>query len=284
MSGIVRAFERAAAEDRAAVMPYVMTGYPEPESAPEIALALERGGADLIEIGMPFSDPLADGPTIQRAATASLANGTTVARCIETVARIRERSAIPMVLMGYYNPIHRYGVERFCRDAAAAGAEGLILPDVPPEEAVDVRETARASGLALIFLVAPTSTEARLERAAEIGSGFLYCVSLTGVTGARASVSEGLEEFLGRVRRHTDLPLAVGFGISTPEHARAVARVADGVIVASALIDLIDKTEPGGRLRAVEEYIRSLREGAHRDVPVPVGSAAVPERPNDRIG
>lgn len=284
MSGIARAFERAAAQDRAAVMPYVMTGYPEPESAPEIALALERGGADILEIGMPFSDPLADGPTVQRAATAALANGTTVARCIETVARIRERSAIPMVLMGYYNPIRQYGVKRFCREAAEAGAEGLILPDVPPEEAEDVRETARSSGLDLIFLVAPTSTEVRLERAAEIGSGFLYCVSLTGVTGARASVADGLEAFLGRVRRHTDLPLAVGFGISTPEHARAVARVADGVIVASALIDLMDETEPDRRLRAVEEYIHSLREGARRGVPVPAGGTGVPERPDDRLG
>jgi tryptophan synthase alpha chain len=284
VSGFARAFARAAAEDRAAMMPYVMTGYPEPESAPEIALALERGGADLLEIGMPFSDPLADGPTVQRAATVSLANGTTVARCIETVARIRERSAIPMVLMGYYNPIRQYGVKRFCREAAEAGAEGLILPDVPPEEAEDVRETARSSGLDLIFLVAPTSTEVRLERAAEIGCGFLYCVSLTGVTGARADVSEGLEGFLGRVRRHTDLPLAVGFGISTPEHARAVARVADGVIVASALINLMDETEPDRRLRAVEEYIHSLREGARRGVPVPAGGTGVPERPDDRIG
>lgn len=284
MSGITAAFERAAAEDRAALIPYVMAGYPDREGAVEIALALSRGGADVLEVGMPFSDPLADGPTIQRAATASLSAGTSVTSCLETAASIRERSAVPLVLMGYYNPVHQYGVERFCRDAAAAGVEGLILPDLPPEEATEVCEVARERGVDLIFLVAPTSTDARIERAASVAGGFLYCVSLTGVTGARANVATGLPEFLARVRRHTDLPLAVGFGISTPEHAREVARVADGVVVASALIDLIDKTDRTDRPRVIEEYTLALRDGARRRAPVVAGGVDTQPPADDRLG
>ena len=284
MSGIARAFERAAREDRAALIPYVMAGYPEAGSAPEVAWALERGGADILEIGMPFSDPLADGPTIQRAGTTSLRNGTTVASCIETAALIRERSEIPMVLMGSYNPVQRYGVERFCRDAASAGVEGMILPDLPLEEADEVRVMARSHGLDLIFLLAPTSTEGRMEQAGRVAGGFVYCVSLAGVTGARASVATGLGEFIGRVRRHTDLPLAVGFGISRPEHAREVARVADGVVVASALIDLMERSEPGERLEAIEEYTRAMREGARKGVPVPAGGVDEHDPADDRLG
>lgn len=268
MSRITQAFERAAAEDRAALIPYVMAGYPEPGSAVELAFALERGGADILEVGMPFSDPLADGPTIQRAATRSLANGTTVGRCIDTAAKIRARSELPLVLMGYYNPVRFYGVERFCRDAVAAGVEGLILPDLPPEEALDASDAASRNGIDLIFLVTPTSTEARIQHAVEVAGGFLYCVSLRGVTGARTSVAAGLEEFLGRVRRHTDLPLAVGFGISKPEHVQEVGKVADGVVVASALVELVDRTEPDARLEAVERYTHTLRTAADRTAPV----------------
>lgn len=268
MSGITDAFARAAAQDRAAIIPYLMTGYPDPDGDVELALALERGGADILEIGMPFSDPLADGPTIQRAATASLAAGTTVTTCIHTAAAIRARSRLPLVLMGYYNPVYRYGVERFCNDAATAGVEGLILPDLPPEEAAEVRDVTRARGIELIFLVAPTSTCSRLEKAASIAGGFIYCVSLTGVTGARASVSVGLGEFLARVRAHTELPLAVGFGISTPDHVHQVSQVADGVVVASALIELLERAEPGDRLARAEEYIRSLRAASERTAKV----------------
>ncbi len=264
MSRITSAFERAAAEDRTALIPYLMTGYPEPGSVVELAQALERGGADILEIGMPFSDPLADGPTIHRAGARALSVGTTVASCIETAAEIREKTELPTVMMGYYNPVLRYGVERFCSDAAVAGVEGLILPDLPAEEALEVRDIARAYGIDVIFLVAPTSTEARIKQAASVASGFLYCVSLTGVTGARASVSAGLGEFLGRVRRYTDLPLAVGFGISRPEHVRQVGEVADGVVIASALIDLLDRTEPHGRAKAIEEYMRTLRGAAEK--------------------
>ncbi len=266
MSRIGEAFERARLENRVALAPYVMAGYPEPGAEEELAPCLREAGADVIELGMPFSDPIADGPTIQHAATVSLANGTTLRKCLEAAAHIRERSDVPLVLMGYFNPVYHYGVERFCEDAAAAGVDGLILPDLPPDEAEEVRGAASARGMDLIFLIAPTSTDARIERAARVASGFLYCVSLTGVTGARESLAEGLREFLGRVRRHSSLPLAVGFGVSRPEHVRQVAELADGVVFASALLDLIDRTGRDERLRAVEEYVRSLgAAGARRN-------------------
>lgn len=268
MSGITRAFDCARSEDRAAVIPYLMAGYPNGVDSTDLALALEASGADILEIGMPFSDPLADGPTIQRAATRSLESGTTVATCLATVARIRERSQIPLALMGYYNPVLRYGLDRFAANASAAGVEGLILPDLPPEEATEMRKVARRHGIDLIFLVAPTSTEARLRSAARVAGGFIYCVSLTGVTGARAAVAAGLGEFLARVRAHTPLPLAVGFGISKPEHVRQVGQVADGVVVASALIELLERSAPGERLQAAQEYVRSLRSAAERTAKV----------------
>ncbi len=283
MSGITRAFERARGEHRAALIPYVMSGYPDGTAAVEVAIALQRGGADLLEIGMPFSDPLADGPTVQHAASVSLAGGTTVERCIETAATIRASSDMPLVLMGYFNPIHKYGVERFCRDAARAGVEGLILPDLPPEEATETHQIARECGVDIIFLVAPTSTDERIRKATRLAGGFVYCVSLTGVTGARASLSTGLEEFLGRVRRHTDLPLAVGFGISRPEHAAQVAQVADGVVVASALIDLIERTSADERLAAVEEYARAMRAGTSKQAS-PASLETEIQPVDDRLG
>lgn len=266
MSRIELAFTRAAAEGRAALIPYLMTAYPDPDGSVEMARTLDRAGADLIELGMPFSDPLADGPTIQRAATASLAAGTTVTKCLRTAAEVRGCVELPLVMMGYYNPIYRYGVKRFCEDAASAGVDGLILPDLPPEEAGEALEHARSQGLDVVFLIAPTSTEERIRTAAEVGSGFLYCVSVTGVTGARAAVSSDLEPFIARARARTSLPLAVGFGISTPENVRQVAAVADGVVVASALIQLAEQTAPLERLGRVEQYLQQLRAATSRPV------------------
>lgn len=266
MSSIQQAFERAAAAGQAALIPYLMTAYPDPNGSVEMARTLERAGADLIELGMPFSDPLADGPTVQRAATASLRAGTTVSTCIRTAAEIRRSVAVPLVMMGYYNPIYRYGVQRFCEDAAAAGVDGLILPDLPPEEAGELLRHARRRGMDLIFLIAPTSTDERIRTAASAGSGFLYCVAVTGVTGARSSVSSDVAPFLARARQHTELPLAVGFGISTPENVRQVAAVADGVVVASALLQLAEQATPAERLERVEQYLRTLRAATDRPV------------------
>src|SRR5262249_913948 len=202
-------------------------------------------GADLFELGVPFSDPLADGATVQRASERALANGVRLPFCLETVAALRARGVLaPLVLMGYFNPFLQYGVQRLARDAAAAGADGFIIPDLPPEEAEECRTALRAAGLDLIFLVAPTTPEERIAEIGRIASGFIYCVSLTGVTGARRELWEGLPAFLDRVRRQTNLPLVVGFGISSAAHVRQVGQHADGAIVASALINTIERLPP----------------------------------------
>ncbi|MDQ3855135.1 MAG: tryptophan synthase subunit alpha [Chloroflexota bacterium] len=264
MSGIAGAFASASAEHRAALIPYLMVGFPEPGAEPALAATLEAAGADILELGLPFSDPLADGPTVQRAANRSLAAGTTMSACILSAARIRERTALPLVMMGYLNPLLAYGIERFCADAAAAGVDGLIVPDLPPEEAEGVRAATRAHAVDLIYLLAPTSTDERIQQVAGAASGFIYCVSLTGVTGARSELSAGLEPFLQRVRRHTDVPLAVGFGISKPEHVAQVSRLADGVVVASALLDLLDRLPSGDVSATVNTYVASLRAATIR--------------------
>ena len=241
---IAQAFAVARANRRAALIPYFTIGYPDLATSRAVVEAIAASGADLIELGLPFSDPLADGPTIQRSTQVALENGVTLHVCIDFVRRMRKKGVVqPLVLMGYYNPILAYGVDSFAADAASAGADGLIVPDLPPEEAGALSSACQQNGLALIFLVAPTTPEQRLRRVATQTSGFLYIVSLTGVTGARRSLSEGLPALIQRARSATDKSLAVGFGISTPEQAARVGALADGVIVASALIDAVSKSE-----------------------------------------
>ena len=260
MSRIAATFARLQAQGRTALMPYLMVGYPERDSALELAPALEAAGADLFEIGVPFSDPLADGATIQRAAETALANGVRLSFCLETIAALRARGlAAPLVLMGYFNPFLRYGLAKFVADAAAAGADGLIIPDLPPEEAAECQQLCQAAGLDLIFFVAPTTPSERIAEIAKLASGFLYCVSLTGVTGARRELWEGLPGFLDRVRQHTSLPLVVGFGISTAAHVRQVGAHADGAIVASALVNHIDQAPAGERTEAAASFLRELQ-------------------------
>src|SRR6266542_5431315 len=260
MSRIAETFVRLKAEGRTALMPYLMVGFPERDSAVELAPALAAAGADLFELGVPFSDPLADGATIQRASERALANGVRLSFCLETVAALRARGVrAPLVLMGYFNPFLRYGLDRLAADAAAAGADGLIIPDLPPEEAAEFQSICRAAGLDLIFFVAPTTPDERIAEVARLARGFIYCVSLTGVTGARRELWEGLPDFLDRVRRHTDLPLVVGFGISTAAHVRQVGQHADGVIVASALINRLDDAAPAERTSVAVAYVRELQ-------------------------
>jgi tryptophan synthase alpha chain len=260
MSRIAETFARIKAEGRVALMPYLMVGYPERDSALDLAPALEAAGADLFELGIPFSDPLADGATIQRASERALANGVRFADCLASVAALRQRGVrAPIVLMGYYNPFLQYGLERCMRDAAQAGADGVIIPDLPPEEASACQAACAAAGLDLICFIAPTTPDARIAEIAQIASGFLYCVALTGVTGARTELWEGLPAFLDRVRAQTSLPLVVGFGISTASHVRQVGEHAEGAIVASALINTIDQAEPGQHVAAAAAYVRSLK-------------------------
>ena len=247
---IAQAFSRAKEQQRAALMPYYTLGYPTQRASLEVVEVIAAAGADLIELGVPFSDPLADGPTIQRSTQVALENGITLKDCLGMVQTLRGRGVTqPLLLMGYYNPILAYGPERFAAEACQAGADGLIVPDLPLEEAAALEAACRQDGLALVYLVAPTTTDARLAQVSAHSSGFVYIVSLTGVTGARTSLSAGLPEFLERVRAVTDKPLAVGFGISTPEQAARVGALAEGVIVGSAVIDAAGKTgRPAARV------------------------------------
>ncbi len=243
----------------AALMPYFTLGYPTAKQSLAVIEAMARGGADLIELGVPFSDPLADGPTIQNSTQVALEQDMSVGRCLEMVAQIRARGVTqPLLLMGYINPVLSYGVERYAVDVCAAGADGLIMPDLPMEEADALEAACREQGLALVYLVSPASTPARVAALAKRSSGFLYLVSLTGVTGERAALSEGLAEFTGRVRQAAgDLPLAVGFGISTPQQARTVAGLADGVIIGSALVHAAGRANDPAR--AAEEFVHKMK-------------------------
>jgi len=248
------------AEGRIGLIAYLTVGYPDVESTLRLVPALAAGGADMVELGVPFSDPLADGATIQRASHHALGQGVTVAVCLDVVKRLRQGGlTIPLLLMGYYNPVLAYGVEAFAHDAAGAGADGLIAVDLPPEEAQPMQIACAGHGLDLIYLLAPTSSEQRIALVAAQASGFLYCVSVAGVTGVRRDLSPELAKFLARVRHHSSLPLAVGFGISRAEHVQAVAGLgADAAVIGSAIIDLIDHTSAGERERKVSEYLESL--------------------------
>lgn len=238
LSALAQLFERTKAEGHSAFMPYFPVGYPSYDESLATIEAMAAAGADGFEIGIPFSDPLADGPVIQAATQKALENGTTVRVCLDAVRELRERGVKqPMLMMGYMNPFMRYGIERFVEDAKAAGADGIIVPDLPPEEGSRFSESCSREGLALIFLLAPTSSRERIALVAQQTSGFIYVVSLTGVTGARTELPPDLTEFITRVREQSGgTPLVLGFGISQPEHVRMVNGLVDGFIVGSALV------------------------------------------------
>ncbi|MBN1428104.1 MAG: tryptophan synthase subunit alpha [Anaerolineae bacterium] len=237
LTAIVDMFARTKAEGRAAFLPYYPIGYPTYEASLDAIAAMAEVGVDGFEIGIPFSDPLADGPTIQAATQVALENGITVRRCIDAVRELRGRGVRqPMLLMGYLNPLLAYGLEAFARDAQAAGADGVISPDLPPEEGDLLARSCQEAGLALVYFLAPTSSSERIALVAEKTRGFIYMVSVTGVTGARADLPPELSDFIGRVRAQTDQPLVLGFGIGTPEQARMVSEMVDGFIVGSAMV------------------------------------------------
>ncbi len=268
---IRRAFERARDEGRVALVPYVMAGYPDLATSEALAQALVHAGADVLELGVPFSDPLADGATIQHAGQVALDHGTTLGTCLSLAGRLSARSETPIVLMGYYNPIFSMGIERFCAQADTAGVAGLIVPDLPPEEAGPLVDCAGQRGIELIYLVTPTSPETRIARVAQAAgrssNGFMYCVSLSGVTGARSALPEHLGTFIARVRAHTQLPLAVGFGISRPEHVARVGEIAEGAVVASALLNAVDAAPEGEKVAAGIAYFQQLVAGARKTAP-----------------
>ncbi len=264
MSRLGAAFERAKAENRAAFVAYVTAGDPSPDATVGLAKALARGGADVLELGVPFSDPIADGPVLQRAASRALAAGTTLETVFAIARRIRDETDLALVLFSYLNPILRPGMTRAAGEARRAGFDGVLLTDLPPEEAAWTQPHLRGAGLDTVFLVSPTSPRARMTAAARLSSGFLYVVSRPGTTGARTSLPADLAETVGRARRAAGtLPVAVGFGIATPESARQAAALADGVVVGSALVRAAEQAGDR-REEAVEELARTLSRACRR--------------------
>jgi tryptophan synthase alpha chain len=258
VSRIGATFARLKAEHRLALIAYLTVGYPRIDVTPSLVEAAAQSGADAIELGIPFSDPLADGRTIQAASQVALKEGMTVKRALEAAAAARKKTDVPLLFMTYLNPILAYGLEGFCRAASAAGVDGLIVPDLPPAESAELRGAADASNVDLVFFVAPTSSEAGIEAACRAATGFVYCIAVTGVTGARDHLDEGVLPLIATVRKHTTLPVVVGFGISKPEHLAALDGKSDGVIVASALLDAIGRA-PDDPATQVSRFLRELR-------------------------
>ena len=256
-----RLFAERRAENRLALLPYLMAGYPSYEGTLELLVALTEAGADAFELGVPFSDPIADGPTVQRANQVALKGGMTPTRALQLLVAARKLTDRPIALMGYMNPIERYGPRRYCADAAKAGANGLIVPDVPYEESEELSHAAEAAQIDLISFVALTTPPERIKRIVRSARGFIYCVGVTGVTGARHDLDAGLAGMLANVRAVSTTPLVVGFGISRPEHLAWLRGRADGAITASAIINIIE-SEPASPVEAAAAYIRSLRAGA----------------------
>jgi tryptophan synthase alpha chain len=262
LTRISRLFDRLRTEERPALIAYIVAGDPSPSATPELVAALERGGADLIELGVPFSDPIADGPVIQRGSDRALKAGTKLSTVLDIASQIRMRSEIPIVLFTYMNPVLRYGLEALASAAVRSGIDGCLLTDLSVEEAEPYIRVMRNAGLDTIFLAAPTSSQRRLELVAKYSTGFVYLVSRTGVTGERTSVSDSVAPLVESMRAVTKLPLAVGFGISTADHVRSVSAVADGVAVGSAFERVIEENATSPELFArVEALARELSSG-----------------------
>lgn len=253
-------FERLRKNRQKALIAYMMAGDPGLAETEQLVLALEQAGADIIELGVPFSDPIADGPVIQQAAERALKNGTSLRKILASVTSLRQRTNIPIILMLYYNSIHAMGCEEFCNASKTAGVDGVIVPDMPPDEAGPLKMPADAAGLSLIFLLAPTSTGDRRKLVAKESHGFVYYVSLTGITGAKLNNVEDIQQNIGKLRKVSAAPVAVGFGVATPEDAARVSKMADGVIVGSAIVSRIaSHQQDPAMIGHVAEFVRSLK-------------------------
>lgn len=260
MNRIEKKFGELKEMGRTALVTYITAGDPSIDMTSDIVLKLEESGADIIELGIPFSDPMADGPVIQLASERALKGGTTLNSVLESVKSIRQHSDIPIILFGYYNPFLSYGLEKFSSDAAQAGADGVLVVDLPPEEAQEFKAHTDNAGLNLIFLLAPTSTHERVNLIAEHASGFVYLVSVTGVTGVRTNVDDSLDSLCSEIKKTTSLPVGVGFGISSPEQVESISVFADAVIVGSAIVRLIEKhgQDKEVLLEHLSEFVGSL--------------------------
>lgn len=261
MSRIQVVFERLKRQGKKALIPYIMAGDPDLFITQALVMELEQNGADIVELGVPFSDPLADGPVIQKASERALRHKTSLRMVMDLVHTLRHSTQIPLVLMSYYNPIHKYGVERFAQDAGSCGVDGVIIPDLPPDEAGSWMKAAQTLGLDTIFLLAPTSTRERIRLVSRASRGFIYYVSLTGITGATLRSVEEIKSKIREIRRESDKPIAVGFGISTPDQAAQVAQWGDGVIVGSALVKLVEAhLQDPALVKTVGRFVRDLRQ------------------------
>ena len=259
MSRIEARFAKLRQENRAALVTFVMAGDPDFDTALKIVEGLPGAGTDVIEIGMPFSDPMADGPAIQAAGLRALKGGMTLRRTLELVKRFRARDQdTPIILMGYYNPIYRFGAEAFAAAAREAGADGLIIVDLPPEEEIELRPHATKAGLATIRLIAPTTDDKRLPLVLKDASGFVYYVAVLGPTGTKSAAASDVAAAVARIRKHTKLPVAVGFGVKTPEQAADIARISDAAVVGTALVQVIEKAAPAQAPGAAADFVRAL--------------------------
>jgi tryptophan synthase alpha chain len=255
ISRIEETFRKLKKKEKKAFIPYIMAGDPSLEKTKDMVLMFEECGADIVELGVPFTDPLADGPTIQRASERALETGITLKKVVAFVKGLRKSTQIPIVLMTYYNPVFKYGEENFVKDAKEAGVDGVIVPDLPPDEAESFIVPSRSASLDTIFLLAPTSTPDRIKKVAKESRGFIYYVSITGITGSRLLLDGSMEALISEIRKYTRRPIAVGFGVSTPEEASAVSKVSDGVIVGSAIVKRLNESPD-----ELKKYFASLRK------------------------
>jgi len=254
MSRIEKTFKRLKKEGKKALIPYIMAGDPTLEDTKRFVSELEEAGADMIELGIPFTDPIADGPTIQRAGERALRQRVTLRKVLTLVEELRQDTKIPLILMTYYNPVFKYGIDAFIKDSVSIGVDGVIIPDLIPDEAGDFISIARGEGLDAIFLLAPTSTEDRIRKVARVSTGFIYYVSITGITGAKLFIDETMKNTLALVKKITKKPIAVGFGVSNLKEAKIVAELADGVIIGSAIVRLISENKD------IKGFLKAIRE------------------------
>ena len=260
MSRISSVFEKLKQKNEKALIPFITAGDPDFDTTDQLLKCLVENGADIIELGVPFSDPMADGPTIQAASQRALTNSFSMRKIFNHVKKVRTYSETPIILFGYYNPFLHYGIDQLCKDAKNSGVDAFLIVDLPPEEASEIKKSADDNGIDMIFLLAPTSTDERIKLISDKASGFIYFVSFTGVTGARSSLDTSLSSYIEQIRKFTDLPVGIGFGISSPEHVREVAEYSDAVIVGSAIIKIIEKYSTGPDLISmVGDFVHKLK-------------------------
>jgi tryptophan synthase alpha chain len=266
MNRIDETFIRLREKGEAALIPYLMAGYPDLDTTGKLVLGFEKAGADIIELGVPFSDPIADGPIIQLASEQALKNGVSLTSVLSLASNLRQQTTCPLVLMTYYNPVFVYGIERFVYDAAENGIDGVIVPDLPPEEASLLEKAACETGLSCIFLLTPTSPPERMRLISQHSRGFIYYVSVTGITGIREMITEGISEYIRQLRLVTQQPIGVGFGISSPEHVAQISSIADAAIVGSAIVSLIaNHLNEDNLVEKTSQFVAELKKATHRD-------------------